>query len=395
MSSVTEKLDNGKLTIALSGRIDTTNSQQVEAEIRQILEKHPSESVILDAEELEYISSSGLRVLLRLHKEIADLRIINASTEVYEIFDMTGFTQMMKIDRAYKKLSVEGCTVIGEGAKGRVYRMDDETCVKVYFNPDALEDIQRERELATKALVKGVNTAIAYDVAKVGDQYATVFELLNAKPFSWLIENDSEHIDEYIIKYVELLKSVHAIEANEGELPNQKAEAMNWAQWAKDYFNNEVGERIYELFEGIPENNHMIHGDFHTQNVMFQNGEVILIDMDTVAVGDPVYELGNIYQSFVAYNEVDHEHALEFLGMTYEHTVYLWEKTLRLYMGTDDPKILEEAENKAKVMAYTRLLRRTVRKDCENKKLIDNCVSKLNDLVFKVDSLSIKPEAKA
>ena len=328
-------------------------------------------------------------MLLWLHKEISDIRMINVSSEVYEIFEMTGFTEMMKIERAYKQLSIEGCTVIGEGAKGRVYRLDDETCVKVYFNPDSLEDIKRERELARKALIKGVNTAISYDVAKVGDSYASVFELLNARSFSWLIENDSEHIDDYIRMYVDLLKGIHAIEAREGELPDQKKEAMVWAQWNKDYFNNEVGDKIYRLFEEIPENNHMIHGDFHTQNVMFQNGEVILIDMDTVAMGDPIYELGNIYQSFVAYNEVDHQHSWDFLGMSYEHTVYLWEKSLELYMGTTDRKVLEEAENKAKIVAYARLLRRTVRKDSENTKLIDNCVRKLTELVGKVDSLAL------
>ena len=389
MTELTEKRENGTLTIGLSGRIDTSNSHEVEEAIRAILEKQPAENVILDCEKLEYISSSGLRVLLRLHKELGDLHIINASTEVYEIFDMTGFTEMMKIDRAYKQLSVDGCTVIGEGAKGRVYRLDDETCVKVYFNPDALQDIQRERELARKALIKGVPTAISYDVAKVGDSYASVFELLNAKPFSWLIENDSENIDNYITMYVDLLKNVHAIEAREGELPDQKAEAMVWAQWCRDYFKDAVGDRIYELFDGIPENNHMIHGDFHTQNVMFQNGEVMLIDMDTVAAGDPVYELGNIYQSFVAYNEVNHDHAMEFLGMSYEHTVYMWEKTLELYMGTTDRRILDEAENKAKIVAYARLLRRTVRKDSENKALIANCEEKLRELVGKVDSLAL------
>ena len=226
MTEVTEKQDNGKLIIGLSGRIDTSNAQEVEQSIRTILEKQPAETVILDCEKLEYISSSGLRVLLRLHKEISDLRMINVSSEVYEIFEMTGFTEMMKIERAYKQLSIEGCTVIGEGAKGRVYRLDDETCVKVYFNPDSLEDIKRERELARKALIKGVNTAISYDVAKVGDSYASVFELLNARSFSWLIENDSEHIDDYIRMYVDLLKGIHAIEAREGELPDQKKEAM-------------------------------------------------------------------------------------------------------------------------------------------------------------------------
>ncbi|MBR5049050.1 MAG: STAS domain-containing protein, partial [Erysipelotrichaceae bacterium] len=112
MTEVTEKQDNGKLIIGLSGRIDTSNAQEVEQSIRTILEKQPAETVILDCEKLEYISSSGLRVLLRLHKEISDLRMINVSSEVYEIFEMTGFTEMMTVEKAYRTVSVEGCEVI-------------------------------------------------------------------------------------------------------------------------------------------------------------------------------------------------------------------------------------------------------------------------------------------
>ena len=164
---------------------------QAEEEIQK-LEAQDHGKVVLDAEKLEYISSAGLRVILRLRKQEPELAIVNASPEVYEIFEMTGFTEMMPVSRAYRRVSVDGCEVIGQGANGKVYRLDPETIIKVYLNPNSLPDIHRERELARKAFVLGIPTAIPYDVVKVGDGYGSVFELLNAKSFGSLIAEHPE-----------------------------------------------------------------------------------------------------------------------------------------------------------------------------------------------------------
>ena len=67
---------------------------------------------------------------------------------------------MTEVRKAYRVISVEGCELLGQGANGRVYRIDPDTIVKIYLNPDSLPEIQRERELARLAFVAGVPTAI-------------------------------------------------------------------------------------------------------------------------------------------------------------------------------------------------------------------------------------------
>ena len=187
MNVVRGERNDHQIELFLSGRIDSTNSAEVDAEIKAIAEGGGKLPVLIDAEELEYISSAGLRVLLRLRKTNEDMHIINVNPEIYEIFDMTGFTQMMTIDRAYRTVSIEGCEVIGRGANGTIYRIDHDNVVKVYNNADALDDIQHEREVARLALVLGIPTAISYDVVRVGDSYGSVFELLDAKSFSKIL----------------------------------------------------------------------------------------------------------------------------------------------------------------------------------------------------------------
>ena len=190
--------------------------------------------MVLDAEKLEYISSAGLRVILRLRKQEPELAIVNASPEVYEIFEMTGFTEMMPVSRAYRRVSVDGCEVIGQGANGKVYRLDPETIIKVYLNPNSLPDIHWERELARKAFVLGIPTAIPYDVVKVGDGYGSVFELLNAKSFGSLIAEHPEEMDKYVKMYVDLLKKIHGTKVHPEDLRDMKsswASARAWPCW--------------------------------------------------------------------------------------------------------------------------------------------------------------------
>ena len=167
MIDVNYKTEGEKLTLFIEGRIDSANAPEIEGKMRGILEEHPSEHIIIDCEKLEYTTSAGLRVVLRLKQDVDDTKIINASREVYDILDMTGFTEMMEVERAYRVFSVEGCEVIGQGANGKVYRIDRDTIVKVYLNPDALPEIHRERELARAAFVAGVPTAIPYDVVRI------------------------------------------------------------------------------------------------------------------------------------------------------------------------------------------------------------------------------------
>ena len=92
--------------IPLTGRIDSNNSAEVERAIQTQLEGKGIVPVVLDAAHLDYISSAGLRVLLRLKKTYPDLRISGVNTVVYDILETTGFTEMMTVEKAYREVSV-------------------------------------------------------------------------------------------------------------------------------------------------------------------------------------------------------------------------------------------------------------------------------------------------
>ena len=174
------KLNNDLLTIFVNDRIDSLNANSVEESLFKIINENQFKDLILDLEELNYISSAGLRIILKVKKAFSTLKIINVNNDVYEIFDMTGFSEMIDIEKQYRKLELNNAKEIGRGAKGIVYRYSDEIIVKVYKNPDSIDEIKREHELARRAFVLGVPTAISYDIVKVGDKYGSAFELLDA-----------------------------------------------------------------------------------------------------------------------------------------------------------------------------------------------------------------------
>ena len=379
------------MKIELKGKIDSGNAASVEKSVLEQLSGHEGETVVLDFSALDYISSAGLRVILRLKKNCPDLRITDVGAEVYEILEMTGFTEIMPVEKAFRSVSIEGCEEIGRGANGRIYRLQHDTVVKVYKNADALEDIKHEREVAKLALILGIPTAISYDVVRVGDSYGSVFELLNAKSFSKILANEPEKMDWCVKEYVDMLKRIHATKVPPGKLPDMKETVLGWVRFMQDYLPEEAGKKLQSLVEAVPHDDHMIHGDYHTRNLELQNDEVLLIDMDTLAVGHPIFELASIYNSFVGYSEYDHEVIKAFQGFDWETGMNFWHRSLAAYLGTNSQTKLREVEDKARIIGYTRMIRRSIRrKGLETeagRAEIQLWTERLLDLLEKTDTL--------
>ena len=380
------RTDKDILYISLDGRIDASNAADVEAEIGEIRKANQGMYTVLDADNLEYISSAGLRIMLRLRKEEPKLAIINVSPEVYGVFEMTGFTEMMTIEKTYRRINIDDCEFIAKGANGAVYRYDDETIVKQYFNRDALPEIMQERENSRRAFVLGVNTAIPYGIVRIGDGYGSLTELLNATSVTKLIRANPDDLSQSVAYYIDAIKEVHAIETQSGDLPDFKKWVLEWVDFLSDYLDAAHADKMRALIEGIPDSNYIIHGDYHTNNVMVQNGEPILIDMDTLAVGHPVLELGSMFNAFVGFGEVDREGSESFFGFDTETAHRFWYLSLARYLGTDDENAIIEVENKAKIIGYMRLLRRCLRRDA-NEATVNHYKAKLTETLDKVDTL--------
>lgn len=370
--------------IELTGRIDSTNSNKLEEEILKAIENYKGE-IIFDAKKLDYISSAGLRVILNIKKKNDETKVINCKPEIYEIFDMTGFVEMMDISKAYREISIENCEKIGEGANGIVYRIDPETIVKVYKKEDAIDDIKHEIELARKAFVMGIPTAIPYDIVKVDKLYGSVFELLNATSFTKLV-NDGENVDELVKKSIVTLKAIHNTMLKPNELPSKNKEAIKWAEICAEHLPKKIGEKLVKLFKGIPETNNMLHGDYHTKNILLQKNEIILIDMDTLSMGNPIFEFAVIFGVYKGYECVDENNPSKFIEISKEKCNEIWEKTFKYYFEDKDEKYIQSIIDKAKIISYTLIMKRKLKRQDEQY-VVEFCKKYLTENVPKIDNL--------
>ena len=385
-------MNNSSITIPLIGRIDSNNAQAAEREICSVLAASDGARPILDASELAYISSAGLRVLLRLRQEHNDLSIINVNSEVYEILEMTGFTEMIRVERAYRVISVDNCEQIGRGANGAVYRLDNENVVKVYNDSEALDDIRREREKAKLALILGIPTAISYEIVRIGESYGSVFELLNARSFSEILASEPQSFDRCVNEFASLLKLIHSTVVPEGKLPEYKPYALTLVSGIDGMLTSDEQAKLNELVRAIPDSSRMIHGDYHTKNLMEQNGEVLVIDMDTLSVGDPIFDIASIYNAFLGFSEYDSEVIKKFQGFDRETGEQFFKAALKAYLDTGCEAKLREVEDKARILSYTRLIERSVRhgglETEKGRAEIELWKSNLSELLSTADTLS-------
>ena len=99
MLNTTKTMDGSALTMVLEGRLDTTTAPQLESELKAVLDQ--ADTLVLDFEKLEYISSAGLRVLLSAQKVMnrqGEMTLSKVSETNMEIFEVTGFIDILNIE---------------------------------------------------------------------------------------------------------------------------------------------------------------------------------------------------------------------------------------------------------------------------------------------------------
>ena len=355
--------------INLSGRIDSNNIVEIEKKIMEDIKDFDGE-IVFDAKELEYISSAGLRMILKVKKTNDKTKVINCNSTVFEVFEITGFSEMMDISKDFRTISVDNCEIIGDGFYGTVYRIDPETIVKVYKKPDCLDMVKREKELSRKAFVKGIPTAIPYDIVKVGNSYGSVFELLDCKSLDTLIR-EGENIENLSKECVNILKKMHTTEVDSNELPNRKMQIIEMAEACKDYLSEDTLSNLLKFINSIEDKSTMVHGDFHIKNLMKQGDEILIIDMDTLSYGNPIFEFGAMYATYLGFSCVNRDNTKAFLGITNEQSEEIWDTIFNTYYEDKSEEEKEELLKKMKIISYLEVLFIRTKFDDDNNKFRD------------------------
>ena len=372
------------LIIFPEGKIDSSTAPNVEKDVFNIAEKEQFKKLILDFSNVSYISSAGLRVILKIKQTYDDLSVIETSLEVYDTFSMTGFTELMDIRKALRKVDISNAEVVGDGFFSTVYRLDKDTIVKVFNRTSDPHQIERELKLAKQAFILGIPTSISFDIVKAGVKLGVCFEMLDCSSLKGLLSKNPEKMPEYLDKYNQLLKKINTTVCTSPEIPHMKRIYQEKVETIKPYLDETHYNKLKKIVDNIEERQTFIHGDCHFKNIMVQNGELLLIDMDTLSVGHPIFELAQLYAPYVAFDEDDPGNCKRFFGIEGKDAQALYYALLRKYFGKEDQDII----GKIKLIAYLHMVWWNRVNEPNNNVRLEGCRSRLLSLLDKYDDVN-------
>ena len=264
-------------------------------------------------------------------------------------------------EKKMRELSVAGCEVIGEGAVGKVYRLDDETIIKVFAPGVPLEVVQEEKRIAKNAFVAGVPTAISFDVVKVGESYGAVYEMLRAKTLSAFIRENPDRAAEMGKRMGRLLKELHMIEVDTNKFVDVRALFKERVRRMEKFLTKEETDKLTAVYDCLDERNTVMHGDFHPKNVMYseKNDELLFIDLADMGYGHPLLDLGATCLVMEVFGRATPERSPHFIGLEYKTSLEIWGNILSEYFDAADikeAKILADIYGQAKFALFPAII---------------------------------------
>lgn len=375
-----------KLILFFEGELNSVNADAVEKECLEIIENQNFTKIILDFTNLMYISSAGLRILLKLKQKYQNVSIEQISLEVFDVLQMTGFTNIIDCSKKLNVVSIENAKIIGEGFFSTVYRIDKDTIIKVFNRTSDTMQIERELKLAKTAFILGIPTAISFDIVKVDNKLGVRFEMLDCMSLKNYFLAYPEKYDELLNKYAGLLKQINTTECYDLTIPNMHQIYSQKLEKIKHLFSNEQYEKLFNLFSNLKQKNTLVHGDCHFKNIMVQGNDLLLIDMDTLSIGNPIFELAQLRAPYIAFEEDDPGNSEKFLGVPNTYVKKLFNDVVKLYFkDNNDVKI----QDKIALVCYVHMVWWTIVNTPENTTRLNGCKERLLKLLETTNDLNI------
>lgn len=290
--TISRGLTNDPLTLFLKGRLDIGASGLLEAEASSLNVEH----LVLDFADCNYVSSSGLRVLLLTHQRQAakggSLLLRNLPPNVREVLDVTGLSDLLNVSAKPREISLDDAELISHGAFGECYRLDVETVVKLYREGVDSGVAEKEKKFAKAAFVLGVPTAISFDLVTCRNRTGIVYEMLDAEMFSSVIRRSPEEIPRHARRLSDIAKGIHRTVDHEKIFPDIRESFRDYIDQMGFFFDQDDIGLLRRKLDAIPQANSCVHFDLHTSNIMLKEGKPFIIDMGDFSRGSYFFDMG-------------------------------------------------------------------------------------------------------
>jgi len=291
---ISAQRQSDSLTLLLDGRLDMNTAPTLEA----ALQLDGVRTLTLDLNACPYISSAGLREILRAQKALVPrgggVMLVNVARDVQEVLEVTGVSKLVQTRPKLRQISLEGTEFLSAGVCGECYRLDAETIVKLYNEGVGADIAEKEKAYAKAAFVAGIPTAISYDVVACGSRTGVVYEMLDAVQFSAIIRKDLGQMEQHGKTLAAIARSIHDATADPTVFPDIKDNFRSYIRQMAFFLSPSDIDFLMERLESIPDADSTVHFDLHTSNIMIRQGDPVIIDMGDVSRGHYLFDIGLI-----------------------------------------------------------------------------------------------------
>lgn len=361
--------------VSVGGYIDSQTAPEFGDYIVKIHDDNPTKKIIIDFDEVEMITSAGIRQLLLFEKKNYNYQLINIKKEVATVLDLTGMFDILKLEDKIMSISTKGCKVLGKGFSSCVYKLDDEKIAKVYYKIPNIDQAIRERMIAKQAFIKGVPTEICYCLCEAEGMPGLVYELVDAKTLLSMFAEDENTIDKYVKDYVKLVKQMHSFNGDGiTGIYNEKQRVGECVNKVCTELTPEYAEKLKKVYDSVEDKNVLLHGDIHPANVMLTQRGMLFIDLSEMSVGDEIFDLMYLYRTLMLFSMIPGDN----YAITRQQEIHLWNEFVKEYYKNEDEKIKKQQLHTIKVLGLTSIISRFLKPNA-NKEILEMFLNELKN----------------
>lgn len=181
---------------------------------------------------------------------------------------------------------------VSKGATGIVYRINDSQVIKAYPESSDISKIKEEFKKLKIFYDLGIKCPKPYEIASLDNKIGIIMEYVKGETLTKHIAEKPSDAQKYIKEMVEMMKTIHSIDAGTLQIQSIKNKYRNALDKCKGYYSEEEIKKLYYLLESIPDEKTLLHGDYHTGNILLnENNELVVIDFQELGYGHPIFDI--------------------------------------------------------------------------------------------------------
>lgn len=306
--------------------IDSSNITKFDKQLEDIIKHKQKWDIVFDMEKVEACSSSVLRRMVMLKNAGYNIKIINAGRKLYDIFAVVGFDKIVHIGTKKLNINTKNMKQFAEGGNGKIYEFTRDEILKIYYDFQSEEKIERGMHNAKLAFTKGLPVAIPYASVKTDQGIGIIYEKVTGKSLAATMHNNKKYFDTGAREMTKLCLQLATTHFGDEELTNVKLGFVNGLDPIAKFLPPHYVDAYNIAIEMLPETDTAVHGDFHAKNIMLEGNELLLIDVDDFGSGHPIWDVGSMYTAYKFLSDKgDEDETFAMVGMNVGEAARVWD----------------------------------------------------------------------